>query len=166
MSFLKPGKMQKIMFVCSANVCRSAIAEALMRDKVEKNEKLRGKVSVCSCGTNAEEDRHAMYGAIEVMRERGIDLMHHWSIDIDSSNIEGMDLILCAGTEHKEIILKYYPALRETGNVYTLKEYAGIQDGDANISAPHGRNLSPFRQCVAEIEACLDPLIEQLSSLT
>ena len=44
----------KIMFVCHGNICRSPMAEFVMRDLVQKNG-LSDRVQVCSSATSTEE---------------------------------------------------------------------------------------------------------------
>ena len=44
----------KIMFVCHGNICRSPMAELVMRDLLKKNG-LADKVQVSSCATSTEE---------------------------------------------------------------------------------------------------------------
>jgi protein-tyrosine phosphatase len=155
--------MEKIMFVCAGNTSRSAMAEAMLNDKVEKDEALKGKVSACSCGVYAENGDPASDLATLIMKEHGIDITRHRATEIIHSKIEDMDLVLCAETIHKTLVLIDYPALK--GKVYTLKEYIKDYSDDINIHDPHGGNLDAYRQCAAETETCLDKLVEQLKTL-
>jgi protein-tyrosine-phosphatase len=136
------------------------MAEALLKNKVKNNEALKGKVSVHSCGIDADEYGHALSPAVQIMDEYGIDMRGHRTTHIDNSGISGMDLVLCAETGHKRFVLRDFPAL--SGKVYTLKEYAGHESDDMNISDPFGWNLNTYRRCAAEIDACLDKVIELL----
>lgn len=112
--------MQKIMFVCTGNICRSAMAEKLLEKKVKENNL---DIEVYSCGTYAENGDYSTLEAIEVMNEYGVDMKTHRATNIRKSNIEQMDLILCATRNHKNMVLNLYPKLE--GKVYTMKEYVG-----------------------------------------
>ncbi len=58
----------KIMFICTGNICRSAMAEAIMKNKLVGTD-LESKFDVCSAGTYAETGAHSTYEAIEAMDE-------------------------------------------------------------------------------------------------
>lgn len=61
----------KIMFICTGNICRSAMAEVMLRYKAKENKK---NIEVYSSGVFAQNGDLPTIEAIEVMAERGIDL--------------------------------------------------------------------------------------------
>lgn len=111
----------KIMFICTGNICRSAMAHAMLQKMVKEQNK---DVQVYSCGIFAENGDIPTREAIETMKEYGIDLRPHRATNIKNSNIEQMDVILCATTSHKNNVINMYPKL--AGKVFTMKEYARI----------------------------------------
>ena len=151
--------MQKIMFVCTGNICRSAMAEKLLTKRA-KEEKL--EIEVYSCGTFAENGDYPTEEAIEAMKEYGVDLKSHRATNIRKSNIEEMDLILCATTNHKNIILQLYPQL--DGKVFTMKEYVGDIENGVNISDPWGNSLHVYRMCAAELSKIIEKIIDKMKS--
>ena len=111
----------KIMFICTGNICRSAMGHAMLEQKTKKQNK---NIEVYSCGVFAENGAKSTYEAIEVMDEYGINLKNHRATNIRNSKIEDMDIILCATTNHKNNVIAMYPSLKE--KVFTMKEYARI----------------------------------------
>jgi protein-tyrosine-phosphatase len=113
-------------------------------------------IEVYSCGTNAETGAFATYNAIAVMEEYNIDLNSHRATNIIDSKIQEMDLVLCMSKSNKDAVLYMYPELKE--KVFTLKEYAGYDKADLNISDPWGAGLSTYRFCAAEINECIEKI--------
>ncbi len=61
--------MHRILFVCHGNICRSPMAEFIMKDIV----KGRNDFLICSCATSTEEIGHDIYPpAKRVLRDHGI----------------------------------------------------------------------------------------------
>lgn len=150
----------KIMFICTGNICRSAMAEGMMKKLIEDN-KIEN-VEVCSCGIYAETGDYATYNAIEAARVYGADISRHRATNIRDSKIEEMDLILCATTSHKQSVLFLYPDLQ--GKVYTMKEFAGldINGQDMDIKDPWGYDLNVYYNCAQEIEESLEKIVEKI----
>ena len=109
----------KIMFICTGNICRSAMAEWLLKKKLKDNNK--NDVNVCSAGLHANTGAVSTDEAIEVMKKYDVDLTKHRATNIGESNVREMDLILCATNRHKIMILNAYPELNSI--IFTLKEY-------------------------------------------
>ena len=155
----------KIMFICTGNICRSAMAHWLLLKKIHdlglKN------IEVYSCGIYAQNGDISTYEAIEVMKEYGVDLTQHRATNIINSNIKEMDLILCATVNHKIATLDIFPELK--GKVYTIKEYVHYKrkhHDNLNIKDPWGYDIETYRSCAAEINECLDLLIGDRSHWT
>ena len=149
-----------IMFVCTGNTCRSAMAEALMSLYIENDVNLKDKINVYSCGIFAEDGDMAMYTAIEAMKEYGIDLKKHRATNIRNANIEKMDVILCATNSHKHTVGQLYPSLKE--RIYTIKEYADYEKEDIDIKDPWGYDIEIYRFCANELDKCIINIIEKI----
>lgn len=145
--------MLKIMFVCTGNICRSAMAEYMLKKRVEE-ENL--PIKVYSCGTFAENGDRPTEEAIETMKEYGIDITEHRATNISNSNIENMDIILCATANHKRVVLDLYPNL--AGKVYTMKEYVGDTEDGIDISDPWGYGLFVYRKCASELYKVIEKI--------
>ena len=149
----------KIMFICTGNICRSAMADLLMKKKLQDRNML--DVEIYSSGIYAMQGDVSTDEAVEVMEEYEVDLKKHRATLTSKSNIQEMDLILCMTSAHKQNLINTYPNLVD--KIYTLKEYVGIEEMD--IKDPWGYTIATYRFCAAEIDKCLDKLIEKIKKL-
>lgn len=149
----------KIMFVCTGNICRSAMADAYAKKIVEENNL---NIEVFSAGTYASTGEQASFNSIEVMKDYNVNLNNHTATNIADSNINQMDLILCATMSHKLFIKHYYPHL--ANKIFTIKEYAEMSKSpeDTDISDPWGYDINVYRICAAEICLCVDKIIKKI----
>ena len=153
--------MIKIMFICTGNICRSAMADIMMKEQI-KNKNKENEIEVYSCGTFAEDGDYASFNAIEAMEYYGIDLKLHRATNIRNSNIEEMDVILCATREHKRFVTQLYPQLKD--KVFTMKEFAnsGNDENDLDIKDPWGYGMPTFLECAKEIDIAVKKIMDKI----
>ena len=147
--------MRKIMFVCTGNICRSAMAEKMLAKRV-KEENL--DIEVYSCGVSAQSGDWPTFFSIEACKDYGVDLAKHRATNIIYSDIEEMDLVLCATESHKDIVLDWYPDLE--GKVFTMKEYVNDTENGIDIKDPWGYDSEVYRKCASEIESIIEKIVE------
>src|SRR5512139_108610 len=84
--------MRKVMFLCTANSCRSQMAEGVAREFG------KGVIEVYSAGLMAAGVHPR---AISVMKEIGIDISHQKSEEIEETLLRSMDAVitLCSHAE-------------------------------------------------------------------
>ena len=147
--------MKNIMFVCTGNICRSAMAEKYFNYKIsEKN--LEEKYKAISSGTSAINGESSTENAIEVMKKYGVDLSNHEAVHIKNADILNADYIFAMTQAHKDTILLAYPELKD--KTYILKEYIGICDY-VDIDDPWGWDYTVYENCAKEIVAAVDKLL-------
>ena len=128
--------MNKILFVCHGNICRSVMAEMIMRHLVAQQENTLNNDAKClnatflidSCATSREEIGNDIYPlAKRCLSAHDIPFTRHAARQITQEDYEFFDLILCM----------------EEYNIRNLRRVLGeeIMQRDADLPQPKIRRL-------------------------
>lgn len=113
--------MNRILFVCTGNTCRSPMAEGMMR-KILSEEGLTD-IEVRSAGVAAYEGTPLSDHAASVLKSKGC-TGPSASTFLSHTLVDWADLVLTMTSSHKRHTIQLYP--EAVDKVYTLKEY--VQD--------------------------------------
>ena len=136
----------RILFVCTGNTCRSALAEALARRVIV--ERALSDVDVNSAGTSAWDGAPASDGALLVGMERSLDLSQHRAQTLSRELVRDADLVLAMGPHHLERI----EALGGSGRAWLLTDYASRGTSTRPVNDPIGGELELYRTTADELE--------------
>jgi len=175
-----PAQRFAILAVCTANICRSPMIEALLRARLDSD-----KFEVASAGVQGW-DRQPMdaMAAMELLR-LGHSAESFRSHAIDSYLVDSADLIVTATRVHRSDVLSVNPrALRRT---FTLREFAALCDlvhgadpgdlvaeaarqrskapADIDIGDPYRRSPDVHRKTADQIDAAVQTISERLNAL-
>lgn len=150
--------MKHILLVCTGNICRSPIAEALLVRALQ--ERGLDAISVSSAGTGAWDGAPASEGAYLVGLERGLDLSGHRARLLTRELVDQSDLILTMARHHRARV----DELGGEGKVFVLGEYAGREADAAEVSDPFGGDLEIYRNTCVELEGLVATTVERLAT--
>src|SRR5512136_1311836 len=97
--------IDRVLVVCVGNICRSPMAEALLRARLGH----WPRFDVSSAGLSALVGRPADESTVALMRERGIDISAHRARQLTPRLVAGSDLVLVMETGHERAVLDIAP---------------------------------------------------------
>ena len=104
--------MQRILFVCLGNICRSPMAEFLLRDMVAQ-QGLAARISVDSAGTSGWHDGEDMHvGTAKILTDLGIDHTGFHSSKVQASDFDHFDYVIAMDGDNLhqlEKLFGHYP---------------------------------------------------------
>ena len=142
-----------ILVVCVGNICRSPMAEALLRQALGND----SGITVSSAGIAALVDHPVSQHAIDLMSERGIDITSHRARQLTPELVSQADLILVMETRHKRVLDSDEPTAR--GKVYRLGEWQ-----DVDIADPFQQPRETFEEALTLIDQGIEDWVKRLKA--
>jgi len=174
-------RSRRILFVCTANICRSPAAEYLARDRFGSD-----RFVFRSAGF-LESGRRPTGELIRALDDLNVDLRPHRSYRVDVASLRVADLILTMEGGHVQRATAMWPdawnkivPLREAATmlrapavdrstfdefldmVRRQREPADYLGTQWDIADPYGRGLRFHRRSIAEIESLIEAVFTKL----
>ena len=122
-----------ILVVCTGNICRSPMAQALLEHHLRERDL---GIPVSSAGILGWNEGPAVDEAVSALAERGITLNGHVSRRIDGDLIRSAELVLTMTSDHADAVRLRAPEVPE--RVFVLGEFVRLAErvgsrGDAPL---------------------------------
>lgn len=144
------SKVNRLLFVCKGNLCRSPFAEHLARE--------RFGLAAASAGLDAAPGHPADRRALEVARRCGIHLASHRSRLFAPADVLGEDLVVAFEPAHAQYLRDFLPSAAQVTllGLFASRPCAYLHD-------PYGLSERYFERCFARIENGLQGLQARLA---
>jgi protein-tyrosine phosphatase len=138
-----------ILVVCVGNICRSPMAEALLKQRYPD------KV-IDSAGVGALVGHPADPAALEIMTERQLDITNHMAKQIDEKLAKKADIIFTMSDGQTKWIEERWPFCR--GKTFKLGHWQ-----DKDIADPYKHDMSAFKTAYRDIVESLEQWADKIS---
>jgi len=141
-----------LLVLCAGNLCRSPLAEALLRARLAR----AGKgIEVASAGLIADLGEPADEMTALVAARQGLDLSGHASRPVDPGLVRWADLVLVMEEAQRRHLLELAPSA--VGKVVLLGRWTG-----GEIQDPYGQGRAAAETAYAQIEAAVEAWLARL----
>jgi glycine hydroxymethyltransferase len=147
--------MKTVLFVCTGNVCRSPMAEALFRRATSG----RAAFRALSAGLGAMNDQPPTPHSVQAMREVGVDISNHRSRTLTAELVQQADYIFGMTHSHVDTIVLLYPQAAD--KTFLLREFdESLEPFEKHIGDPIGGSYEVYENCRHQIEQGVDSLVK------
>lgn len=151
---LEFSRVERLIFVCKGNICRSPYAEA--RAHMDG-----GRLRVASFGLHADPRQPANEQAVASANLRGVDLSTHLTRTAAELRIDPSDLLVAMEPAQAQALVSYQ---RTHGAQVTLLGLWGKNVLPA-IADPYGHDGAVFEMCFVNIDTAIQDLCSRIKAV-
>lgn len=161
-----PPDPYHVTFVCSGNICRSAMGHAILTQLVEQAG-LTGQVRVSSSGTG---DWHVGEQAdprtIAILARYGYDGSAHRAREFDPSEFDEVDLVLASDSGHVRTLTRLARSDDQLQKIRLVREFdpEAVAAGLLETADPWYGDMEHFERCFHEVEDACQGVVAHLRS--
>ena len=146
----------KVLMVCLGNICRSPLAEGIMRDKIRK---MNLPWEVDSCGTSAWHlGEHPHRGSLEIAQSQGVDMTGLYARQFEVNDFDRFDLILVMDEQNEKDVLSLARSNADRSKVRLILKY---NPDSQRLNVPDPYFEGGFDGVYDMLDRAIDGVIEQ-----
>lgn len=150
-----------VLFVCLGNICRSPLAEAIFKHKLQ-NKSIAHAFYADSCGTaNYHVGDMPDPRTIRNARTNGVEINHRGR-QLSGEDFETFDLILAMDQSNFSNIMRLTIAEMHQHKIKLMRDFDPIGKGD--VPDPYYGNEADFQEVFEILERSIETLIQELAT--
>ncbi|HEX9784743.1 MAG TPA: low molecular weight protein arginine phosphatase [Opitutaceae bacterium] len=149
-----PDSSGQVLFLCTANTCRSPMAAALVQHALAAEPEPLHSVKILSAGVSALDGYPPSANSAQALRKVGITLNNHRSKRVTQEMLDASLAAFCMTEAHRAMLELQYDTSRT--QVLLMREL--LDTAERDIPDPFGSNLQAY-------EACRDSMVEAIPAI-
>ena len=150
-----------VLLVCRANICRSPMAEGILRAEL----KLVGaqhRIAVDSAGTHASQAGHSADGrALQVCARQGIDLRKSKARQLVAGDFARFDYLLAMDASNLEWLLQHCPE-DQSQKLSRIGDWA-TPESLGDIADPYYGSFAGFEEAFTRLQHAIEGFVPSLA---
>ncbi|MCS5735400.1 low molecular weight protein-tyrosine-phosphatase [Herbiconiux daphne] len=152
----------RICMVCTGNICRSPMAEIVLRDLVEKAG-LSDQVIVSSAGTGEwHVGEHADPRTVAALESHGFDGQQHRARQFDPDWFDSLDLVVALDRSHERVLRSWARSDDDRAKIRLLLSFDPEFAGRSDVPDPYYSDAAMFDSVLSMVEKASRGLFRQL----
>ncbi len=147
----------KILMVCLGNICRSPLAEGILRSKISE------KHIVASAGTiSFHEGSPPDKRSTKIAKEYGVDISHQRANYFTEKHLEDFDKIFCMDLKNLEDVLSKAKSEEQRNKVSLIMEEVGVlSDEKIEVPDPYYGDMNDFEKVYQMLDQACEAIAEK-----
>jgi protein-tyrosine phosphatase len=153
----------RVCFVCSGNICRSPMAECVLRG-MARAAGCESALTVDSAGTGAwHAGEGADRGAVRALTRRGYECHRHLARQFQPSWFAARDLVVALDRGHERELRAMASSSEAAAKVRLLRSFDPAAGADLDVPDPYYGGPGDFDYCLDLIEAACPSVLAHVA---
>ena len=162
---MKEAKRNKVIFVCSGNICRSPMGEALLKHAIAatpKDDPVRN-LEICSAGTSTADGIMPSAHSIKALEKVGIDISSYRSTALTQKLIDEAFAVFAMDFSHIDVMKSAFDNLpKRLFRVLDMADNTNRRD----VPDPYGGDLPEYLEVRDDIASSISGILKYLQNET
>ena len=147
----------KILMVCLGNICRSPLAEGILRSKISE------KHTVASAGTiSFHQGSPPDKRSTKTAQEHGVDISYQRANYFTEKHLEDFDKIFCMDLKNLEDVLSKANSEEQRNKVSLIMEEVGVlSDEKIEVPDPYYGDMNDFEKVYKMLDQACEAIAEK-----